>query len=48
MCFASFATHPYQMRAWRDLMGVGIILGMTPGEAKKAVLGMPTFLHANP
>ena len=48
MCFASFATHPYQMRAWRDLVSVGQILGMTPGEAKKAVLGAATFLPANP
>lgn len=37
---ASFATQPYEMRFWRDLIAFGIVLGMHPREATVAFRGV--------
>lgn len=37
MKMASFARTPYEMRAYRDMISLGTILGMHPIEAKKAL-----------
>jgi len=36
-CFASFASTPYEMRAWHDLVGFLTVLGMHAGKAKKSL-----------
>jgi len=36
-CAASFAQSPYQMRAANDIMALLRVIGMEPGNAKKAV-----------
>ncbi len=37
MVLASFASNESEMRAPKDLLSFGIVLGMNPGEAKKAL-----------
>jgi len=37
VCAASFAQSPYQMRAAKDIIAVLNVLGMEPGDSKKAV-----------
>lgn len=37
---ASFATHPYEMRAPKDLQAVFQVLGMHPAETRKAIDGV--------
>jgi len=35
---ASFVRKPFELRYWRDLVSFGVVLGMNPKEAKKALL----------
>jgi ribonuclease P/MRP protein subunit RPP1 len=37
MLLASFAHDPYEMRAPKDIMSLGVCLGMHPSDAKKAL-----------
>ncbi|MBI1970395.1 hypothetical protein HYS47_01475 [Candidatus Woesearchaeota archaeon] len=47
MILASFATTPMEMRAPRDLLAVGQMLGMTAGEAKLAIEAVGGIVQRN-
>ena len=47
MVLASFATTPMEMRAPRDLLAVGQLMGMTAGEAKLAIEAAGSIVQRN-
>jgi RNase P/RNase MRP subunit p30 len=46
-CFASFARTSYEMRAWHDLAGFLIILGMHAGKAKSSLKSVLDRIKSN-
>jgi len=47
MALASFAANPFELKAEKDLQAFGETLGMTPGEAKKAVKAVEERIKLN-